>query len=59
MDNHDTHRISETSKEEHGYKYDNFGNVIVESLDDLIYDRFLEVKQKKRKSQIQKNLLKK
>ena len=49
MDNHDTHRISETSKEEHGYKYDNFGNVIVESLDDLIYDRFLEVKQKKKK----------
>ena len=59
MDNHDTHRISETSKEEHGYKYDNFGNVIVESLDDLIYDRFLEVKQKKKKVTNTKKFIKK
>ena len=46
MENHNTHIVSEQSKEEHGYKYDNFGNVIVDSIDDLIYDKFVDVKRK-------------
>ena len=46
MDNHNTHIVSEQSKTEHGYKYDNFGNVIIDSIDDLIYDKFVDVKRK-------------
>ena len=58
MDNHNTHLVSEPSKDEHGYRYDTFGNVIVESLDDLIYDRFLEVKRKKKKQTNTKKFIK-
>ena len=47
MENHNTHIVSEQSKGGHGYKYDNFGNVIIDSIDDLIYDKFVDVKRKK------------
>ena len=51
MENHDTHIVSEQSKEEHGYKYDNFGNVIVDSIDDLIYDKFVDIRQKTKETE--------
>ena len=47
MENHNTHIVSEQSKGGHGYKYDNFGNVMIDSIDDLIYDKFVDVKRKK------------
>ena len=47
MENHNTHIVSEQSKGGHGYKYDNFGNIIIDSIDDLIYDKFVDVKRKK------------
>ena len=46
MEQHDTHLVSEQSKEEHAYKYDKYGNIIVDSIDDLIYDKFVEIKPK-------------
>jgi len=51
MENHDTHIVSEQSKEEHSYKYDNFGNVIVDSIDDLIYDKFVDIRQKPKETE--------
>ena len=42
MKQHNTHLLSEQSNEDHGYEYDNFGNVIADSLDDLIYDKFVD-----------------
>ena len=57
MENHNTHLVSEQSKEEHGYKYDNFGNVIIDSIDDLIYDKFVDVKRKPKESET-KNFIK-
>ena len=62
MENHNTHIVSEQSKEEHGYKYDNYGNVIVDSIDDLIYDKFVDVRQKPKESETKefiKNIIKK
>ena len=62
MENHNTHIVSEQSKEEHGYKYDNYGNVIVDSIDDLIYDKFVDVRQKPKESETKEfinNIIKK
>ena len=58
MDNHNTHLLSENSNEGHGYKYDKFGNVLAESIDDLIYDKFIEMKIKKRRDKEALNLIK-
>ena len=41
MDCHNTHFMTKTSKDENGYKYDHFGNIIVDSIDDLIYDKYI------------------
>ena len=52
MDRHNTHFISNCSKfskDENSYKYDNFGNIIVESIDDLIYDKYVTIKKKENK----------
>ena len=58
MENHNTHLVSEQSKEEHGYKYDNFGNVLIDSIDDLIYDKFVDVKRKPQKDYDTKKFIK-
>ena len=58
MENHNTHIVSEQSKEEHGYKYDNFGNVIVDSIDDLIYDKFVDIRRRPKKESDTKNFIK-
>ena len=52
MDRHNTHFISNCSKfskDENSYKYDNFGNIIVDSIDDLIYDKYVTIKNKDNK----------
>ena len=58
MENHNTHIVSEQSKGGHRYKYDNFGNIIIDSIDDLIYDKFVDVKRKKIQNQTPRNLSK-
>ena len=51
--------LSEHSNENHGYVCDNYGNVMADSLDDLIYDKFIEGKEKKRKKNSEaRNLIK-
>ena len=52
MDRHNTHFISNCSKfskDENSYKYDNFGNIIVDSIDDLIYDKYVTIKNNENK----------
>ena len=44
MQQHNTHLLSEQSNENHGYDYDKFGNIIADSVDDLIYDKFIDIK---------------
>ena len=41
---HETHEILTPSSVEntHSYQYDKFGNIIVNKIDDLIFDKFLE-----------------
>ena len=59
MQQHNTHLLSEQSNENHGYVYDNFGNVIADSLDDLIYDKFIDIKERKKKKNSEaRNLIK-
>ena len=59
MEQHNTHLLSEQSNENHGYEYDNFGNVIADSVDDLIYDKFVDVKNRQRNKDMEmKNLIK-
>ena len=58
MESHNTHIVSEQSKEEHGYKYDNFGNVLVDSIDDLIYDKFVDIKRNPKKDSDTKKFIK-
>jgi hypothetical protein len=59
MKQHNTHLLSEQSNEDHGYEYDNFGNVIADSLDDLIYDKFVDIRERKIKNYNDtKNLIK-
>ena len=59
MKQHNTHLLSEQSNEDHGYEYDNFGNVIADSLDDLIYDKFVDIQERKiKKYNDTKNLIK-
>ena len=59
MEQHNTHLLSEQSNENHGYEYDNFGNVIADSVDDLIYDKFVDVKKRQRNKDMEmKNLIK-
>ena len=61
MEKHNTHLLSEQSNENqnHGYKYDNFGNVIADSVDDLIYDKFVDIKERQRYKNLEtRNLIK-
>ena len=58
MENHNTHIVSEQSKDEHGYRYDNYGNVIVDSIDDLIYDKFVDIKRKPKEEEDTKKFIK-
>ena len=58
MQQHNTHLLSEQSNENHGYAYDNFGNVIADSLDDLIYDKFVDVRGNRKKNREARNLIK-
>ena len=50
MQKHNTHLLSEESNENHGYAYDKYGNIIADSLDDLIYDKFIDIRERKRKN---------
>ena len=36
---HNTHNISYTSLSDHSYKFDKDGNIIVDNIEDLIYDK--------------------
>ena len=45
--NHNSNFLSKQSKDEESYRYDNFGNIIADSIDDLIYDKHLRIKNKK------------
>ena len=63
MDNHDTHFITKGSMcSKNDYKLDNSGNIIVDSVDDLIYDKYLDInkrgKCKKNESDNYMNLMK-
>ena len=40
MSKSNSYLISKISKDENCYKYDNFGNIIADSIDDLIYDKY-------------------
>ena len=46
MDSHDTHYITKGSKcsknENNNYIYDNSGNIVVDSVDDLIYEKYIK-----------------
>ena len=47
--NHNSNFLSKQSKDENSYRYDNFGNIIADSIDDLIYDKHLRIKNQKSK----------
>ena len=54
MENEDNHSISNISNKENNYKFDNYGNVLADSIEDLLYDKYL-----RRKIPMEKSLSKK
>ena len=41
MENEDNHSISQISNKENNYKFDNYGVVMADSIEDLLYDKYL------------------
>ena len=50
MENEENHSISNISNKENNYKFDNYGNVMADSIEDLLYDKYLRRKIPKEKS---------
>ena len=42
MEKEDNNSISKISNKEKNYKYDNYGNVMADSIEDLIYDKYMK-----------------
>ena len=40
MESQDNNSISEISKKDNNYKFDNYGNVMADSIEDLLYDKY-------------------
>ena len=47
--NHFTHLESSNSFETNSYKFDQYGNILVGTIDDLLYDKFVEENEEKSK----------
>ena len=43
MKQHNTHLLSEDSYEENEYQIDNSGNAIYDSIEDVIYNKFIDL----------------
>ena len=43
MENEGNHSISDISNKENNYKFDNYGNVMADSIEDLLYDKYLRI----------------
>ena len=50
MENEDNHSISKISNKENNYKYDNYGNVMADSIEDLLYDKYMRKNKPKEES---------
>jgi len=54
MKNEEKNSISEISNKENNYKFDNYGNVMADSIEDLLYDKYLGRKKPMEKSSSEK-----
>ena len=50
MENEENHSISKISNKENNYKFDNYGNVMADSIEDLLYDKHLKRNKPKEES---------
>ena len=54
MDNYNSKLMTKIPKDENYYKYDNFGNIIADSIDDLLYDKYIVNNEFKSKKELKK-----
>ena len=50
MENEENHSISKISNKENNYKFDNYGNIMADSIEDLLYDKYMKRNKPKEES---------